>query len=181
MEDVLDNPIVVAAIEAFRGRLADADAIDAVQGFLDLVRAEIHQNAALCAEAAAELNVARRRFVEALLEAASELDTAEELAVAVTGSAVLAESAAAYAEVKDRVEHALELQAVLVQALGFVILLRAAAYAWSRAPLIPGVLVTAVAAYALAYAASGGAVVPGPASLVRIAALLLFFLFGFVG
>ncbi|RCV26914.1 hypothetical protein SETIT_5G283900v2 [Setaria italica] len=178
MEDIFENPIVVAVIEVFSGRLADADAIEAVQRFIDLVRADIHRNAALHNEAAAQLAVARQRYAAALLEAASELGTED---VAVVGSPELAARAAAYAELKDRIERALRLQAVLVQALGFLILLRAAAYAWSRAPLIPGVLATAAAAYALAYAASGGAVTPGPASLVRIAVLLLVFLFGFLG
>ncbi|KAF8696116.1 hypothetical protein HU200_037006 [Digitaria exilis] len=174
---ILENPIVAAAIDDFRGRLGDADAVDRVQGALDFVRAEIRQNAASFAEAEALLAVARRRYAEALVEAAGCEASTEDAEVAV-GSPKLSARAAAYEELVDRALAVLELHVVLSQALAFFILLRAAAYAWSRAKLLPGVLTTVAAAYALAYAVSGGAVVPGPASLVRILVLLLCFLFG---
>ncbi|KAF8676213.1 hypothetical protein HU200_047084 [Digitaria exilis] len=174
---ILENPIVAAAIDDLRGRLGDADAVDRVQGALDFVRAEIRQNAASYAEAEALLAVARRRYAEALVEEAG-CEAGTEDAEVVVGSPELTARAAAYGELVDRALAALELHVVLSQALAFFILLRAAAYAWSRAKLLPGVLATVAAAYALAYAASGGAVVPGPASLVRILVLLLCFLFG---
>ncbi|CAO2166054.1 unnamed protein product [Urochloa humidicola] len=178
---IFENPIVVAAVEAFIGRLGEPDAVDAVQGLIDLVRAEIRGNAAQYAEAAAQLAVARRRYAEALLEAATALARAEDDDAVAEGNPELDELAAAYAELAGRAVCALELHLVLRQALEFLLVLRAAAYARARAPLLPGVLAAAAAAYAIAYAATGGAVVPRAASLVRIAVLLLCFLFGFLG
>ncbi|PUZ55209.1 hypothetical protein GQ55_5G193900 [Panicum hallii var. hallii] len=171
---IFENPIVAAAIDAFNGRVGDADAVYAVQGLLDFVRAEIGLNAARYAEVEAQLAVARRRYAEALLEATSEL--APEQAV-VAGGPELAAGADAYAELTDRAHRALLLHRDLRQALVFFLLLRAGAYAWTRAPLVPGVL---AAAYAIAYAATGGTVAPGPASLLGIAVLVLCFLFGFL-
>ncbi|CAO1947842.1 unnamed protein product [Urochloa humidicola] len=179
---IFENPIVVAAVEDFNGRLGDPDAVESVQGLIDLVRAEIRGNAAQYAEAAAQLAVARRRYAEALLEAATALARAEDDdAAAGGGNPELTERAASYAELAARAVCTLEFHLVLRQALEFLIVLRAAAYARARAPLLPGVLAAAAAAYAIAYAATGGAVVPRPASLVRIAVLLMCFLFGFLG
>ncbi|CAL4947957.1 unnamed protein product [Urochloa decumbens] len=178
---LFENPIVVAAIGAFNGRLGDPDAVGAVQGLIDLVRAEIRVNAAHFAETEAQLAVARRRYLEALLEAALALARAEDDVAAGDDNPELDARRAAYAELLDGACHALELHLVLRQALEFLLLLRAAAYARARAPLLPGVLAAAAAAYAIAYAATGGAVVPRPASLVRIAVLLMCFLFGFLG
>ncbi|CAL4954962.1 unnamed protein product [Urochloa decumbens] len=81
-------------------------------------------------------------------------------------------------EVAVRVERCRQNDRILAEARRFLLVVRAVAFAFARAHLLPGVLLTVAAAYALAYAASGGAVVPGPASLVRIAALVLCFLFG---
>ncbi|CAO2183167.1 unnamed protein product [Urochloa humidicola] len=183
MANLFENPIVVAAIDAFNGRLGDPDAVGAVQGFIDLVRAEIAGNAADYAAAEAQLAVARRRYLEALLEAASALIAERGVAAPAgdDGNPELDARRAAYAELLDGARHALELHLVLRQALEFLLVLRAAAYARARAPLLPGVLAAAAAAYAIAYAATGGAVAPRPASLVRIAVLLMCFLFGFLG
>ena len=63
---------MAAAIDAFNGCLGDGDAVDAVQGLLDLVRAKINQNTARYAEVEAQLAVARQRYAEALLEEASD-------------------------------------------------------------------------------------------------------------
>ena len=158
---IFENPIVTAAFDAFNGHLGDAGAVDAVQGFLDLVRAEIGWNAAFYAEVEAQILVARRRYAEALLEAAFELGPDS---VAVAGGPELAARGAAYAELSDRAPCALLLHQDQGQALVFLLMLGAGAHARTRAPLVPGVL---AAAYAIAYAASGGAVAPGPASLLR--------------
>ncbi|CAL4974560.1 unnamed protein product [Urochloa decumbens] len=81
-------------------------------------------------------------------------------------------------EVAVRVERCHQNDRILAEARRFLLVVRAVAFAFARAHLLPGVLLTVAAAYALAYAASRGAVVPGPASLVRIAVLVLCFLFG---
>ncbi|KAL6614673.1 hypothetical protein ACP70R_036943 [Stipagrostis hirtigluma subsp. patula] len=183
---MLENPIVVALLDELHGRLDD---VDAVQQLLDDVRVEMDANAAEYAEAADQLAQARRRLAEALFDAAarralSESESKEEEEEEV--ERVLADPEVharmvAYAEAGARVERVVELDGILVQALAFLVVARATAFAATRAPLLPGVLLTAVAAYALAYAASGGAVAPGPASLLRIAVLVLCFLFGFWG
>ncbi|OEL36109.1 hypothetical protein BAE44_0002870 [Dichanthelium oligosanthes] len=86
--------------------------------------------------------------------------------------------AAEYLHIAVRVECSRQNGRILVQARSFLLLVRAAAFAITRAHLLPGVLLTVAVAYALAYAASGGTVVPGSASLLRISALVLCFLFG---
>ncbi|KAL6899766.1 hypothetical protein ACP4OV_006424 [Aristida adscensionis] len=198
---MLENPIVAAAIHDLRGR---PDDVALVQHLLDRVRAEIAENAAGLAEAVARRALARRHLMEALLHAAA----AAAAAAAAGGGSAPPEPApepgkdggealaleppvesdpevdarwAEYAGAVARVAQLRELERVLIQALGFLVLARAAAFAVNRAPLLLGVLATVAAACALAYTASGGAVVPGTASLLRISVLVLCFLFGLCG
>ncbi|CAO1945651.1 unnamed protein product [Urochloa humidicola] len=121
-------------------------------------------------------------FAEVAASALQTLQEEGEQAVVVQlGAAVDHEMGALAAdclEIAVRVERCRRNDRILAQARWFLLLVRAVAFAITRAHLLPGVLVTVAAAYALAYAASGGAVVPGPASLLRIAALVLCFLFG---
>ncbi|CAO2183168.1 unnamed protein product, partial [Urochloa humidicola] len=69
-------------------------------------------------------------------------------------------------EAAVRVARCRQKHRILAHARRFLLLVRAAAFAATRAHLLPGVLLTVAAAYALAYAVSGGAVVPGTASLL---------------
>ncbi|OEL36110.1 hypothetical protein BAE44_0002871 [Dichanthelium oligosanthes] len=169
------NPIVAGLIDDLTGRLRD---VDAVQRHLDLVRAE---NAALYAEAAAQLVLARRLLLGAVIDAAarrafpeSESKPEEEAElVLVTDDPEVAARTAAYLEAVAHVERVQHRELLLIDALGFLLVARAFSFALTRAHLLPGVLLTVAAAYALAYAASWGAVVPGPASLLRISVLLL--------
>ncbi|CAO1945652.1 unnamed protein product [Urochloa humidicola] len=172
----LQNPIVDALIGDLAGLLRD---VGAVQHHLDLVRAAIADNAARHAEAAAQLvaaafNAGAPRAppgsMNELLALLRALDDPE-----------VAARAADYAEAAARAERIMRHELLLFNALGFLLVTRALCFATARARLLPGVLLTVAAAYALAYAASWGAVTPGPASLVRISVLLLCFLFGIPG
>ncbi|CAO1947843.1 unnamed protein product [Urochloa humidicola] len=181
----LHNPIVDALIGdlAVAGLLRD---VGAVQRHLDLVRAAIAENAARHAEAAAQLAQARRRLVAAAFDAEAPRAppvSHEELVALLRAmeDPEVAARAADYAEAAARAERIQRHELRLFHALGFLLVTRALCFATARARLLPGVLLTVAAAYAVAYAASSGAVVPGPASLVRISVLLLCFLFGIPG
>lgn len=181
------NPIVEALMDDLAGRLGDADAVQRVQRSVDVVRAEIGVHDALHAEAAAQLALARQRLAEAAFNAAAARRAAlQEQEPPAEGLALLlplddpevSAHAAAYVEAAARVELIKRHELVLVEALAFLAVARAIAFALNRVHLLPGVLVTAAAAYALAYVASWGAVVPGPTSILRIAVLVLCFLLG---
>ncbi|KAK3165173.1 hypothetical protein QOZ80_1AG0029860 [Eleusine coracana subsp. coracana] len=86
--------------------------------------------------------------------------------------------AAAYMEVLSRVDQLWQRHRLLTQALAFLVLLRAIAFAATRARLLPRLLLAVAAAYVIVYVASWGRVVPGPASLARITVLVLCFLLG---
>ncbi|CAO2178643.1 unnamed protein product [Urochloa humidicola] len=105
-------------------------------------------------------------------------DEGEEAVVVQLDAAVDPALAADCLEVAVCVERCRQNDRILAQARWFLLLVRAVAFAITRAHLLPGVFLAVATAYALAYAASGGAVVPGVASLLRIAALVLGFLFG---
>ncbi|KAK3165172.1 hypothetical protein QOZ80_1AG0029850 [Eleusine coracana subsp. coracana] len=171
------NPIVVEVIDNLGDFLAD---VNVVQVLMDVVRAEIVDNVAVYVEVELQLAQARRRLLETVVDAAARLAPPGDLPEV---SDLYADSeftarAAAYSELADYVGDLARLRDVLVQALAFLVLIRAGAFAVARAPLVPGVLITAVAAYAVAYVASGGTVVPGSASLLRIFVIVLFFIFG---
>ncbi|TVT98906.1 hypothetical protein EJB05_50775, partial [Eragrostis curvula] len=176
---ILQNPIVVEVMDNLNDLLVD---VDHVQEVLDAVRAGIAENAALYAEATAELAQASRRLVEAVIHAhdAAARRAPPESAEGPEDPEVIAR-AAAYLELEDLVRRLSKVKRTLLEALAFILMVRAAAYFVAREHLIPGVLLTAAAAYAVAYVASGGAVVPGAASLLRISALVLCFLFGVRG
>jgi hypothetical protein len=177
------NPIVEALMDDLAGRLGDVDALQRVQRNVDLVRAEIDEYAALHAEAAAELAQARQRLAEVAFNAAAARRALQEprppegLVLPLDDPEVAAH-AAAYVEAAARVKLIKQNELLLVEALAFLAVSRALAFAFSRVHLLPGVLVTAAAAYALAYVASWGAVVPGPTSILRIAVLVLCFILG---
>ncbi|KAL6839857.1 hypothetical protein ACP4OV_029667 [Aristida adscensionis] len=165
----MENPIPEAAIRDLEALLFD---VDAVQALLDVVRAETRDNAARLTEAAAHLVRARRSLLEASAARRRAPGSEED-------ERQVAARVADYAAAAARVEQVRRAERILHHALGFLVALRAAAFAVRRAPLIPAVLLTAAAAYALAYAASGGCVAPGSTSLLWISALVLCFLFGF--
>jgi len=176
------NPIVEALMDDLAGRLGDVDAVQRVQRNVDLVRAEIDEYAALHAEAAAQLAQARRRVAEVAFNATAARRALQEpppegLVLPLDDPEVAAH-AAAYVEAAARVKLIKQNELLLVEALAFLAVSRALAFAFNRVHLLPGVLVTAAAAYALAYVASWGAVVPGPTSILRIAVLVLCFLLG---
>ncbi|CAL4961905.1 unnamed protein product [Urochloa decumbens] len=173
----IHNPIIDALIDDLAGLLRDADA---VQRRLDLVHAAIAENAALLPEAAAQIAQTRRRLVAAAADAgASPRAPPEELGLLLAlDDPEVAARAADYAEAAARAERIRQRGLLLFGALGFLLMARALCFASARARLLPGLLLTVAAAYALAYFASWGAVVPGPASLLRISVLLLCFLFG---
>ncbi|CAL4947958.1 unnamed protein product [Urochloa decumbens] len=175
----MHNPIIEALIDDLAGLLRDADA---VQRRLDLVSAAIAENAALLAEAAAQIAQARRRLVAAAAAdagASPRAPSSEELGLLLAlDDPEVAARAADYAEAAGRAERIRQRRLLLFGALGFLLMTRALCFASARARLLPGLLLTVAAAYALAYFASCGAVVPGPASLLRISVLLLCFLFG---
>ncbi|KXG33193.1 hypothetical protein SORBI_3003G268000 [Sorghum bicolor] len=170
------NPIVEALMDDLAGRLGD---VDTVQRNVDLIRAEIGENAGLHAEAAAQLAQARQRLVEVAFNAAvARLALQEPPEGLVLDDPEVAAHAAAYVEAAGRVEVIKQNELLLDEALVFLLVSRVLALAFSRVHLLPGILVTAAAAYALAYVVSWGAVVPGPTSILRIAVLVLCFLWG---
>lgn len=178
---VLQNPIVVEVINEFGDFLADPNE---VQEVIDVVRAELAETAAAYVEAQSQLALARRHLADAIHDAAArlalpggELPEVSDL----DADPEFAARAAAYLGLAEYVENIVRVRGVLLQALGFLVALRALAFATARARLVPGILLTAAAAYAVAYVASGGTVVPGTASLLRIFVIVLCFLFGFWG
>ncbi|KAG0539056.1 hypothetical protein BDA96_03G289700 [Sorghum bicolor] len=174
------NPILEALRDDLAGRLGD---VDAVQRNVDLIRAEIGENAGLHAEAAAQLAQDRRRLMEVAFNAAvarlALQEPPEGLVLLLLDDPEVAAHAAAYVEAAGRVEVIKQNELLLDEALVFLLVSRVLAFAFSRVHLLPGILVTAAAAYALAYVVSWGAVVPGPTSILRIAVLVvLCFLWG---
>lgn len=174
------NPIVEALADDVLGRIED---FDAVQRHVDLVRAQIAENDALYAEAATQFARSRRRLKAAVAAASLALPEpksekeALELALKLDDPEAAARRAA-YLEAAARLLEIHQHELHLFDALGFLVVARAFSFFVNRAHLLPRVLLTVAAAYALAYVASWGAVVPGPASVLRISVLLLCFLFG---
>lgn len=162
------NPIVAALIDELLGFLVRGD-VEAVQRNIDIIRAEIEENDALYAVAAHRLVGAafRTEARHASPEPEGPLDDPE-----------VAAHAATYADAAARVERIRWDDLLLVQVLACLVVCRAFAFAFNRIHLLPGVLLTAAAAYALAYVASCGAVVPGLTTLMWISVLVLCFLLG---
>nr|CAB3478030.1 unnamed protein product [Digitaria exilis] len=176
------NPTVEALDDDLIGRIQD---LDAVRRHVDLVRAQIAENDALYAEAATQFAQSRRRLEEA--EAAAAATAASlalpepksdkevtELALKLGGCARRRALGGRCPRPGDSSPRDASVRCPAVSLL----VARAISFAVNRVHLLPGVLLTVAAAYALAYVVSWGAVVPGPASLSRITILLLCFLFG---
>uniref|UniRef100_A0A0D9V4K4 Uncharacterized protein n=1 Tax=Leersia perrieri TaxID=77586 RepID=A0A0D9V4K4_9ORYZ len=163
----MERNLMAAVAEVF-DNFNVVDNIDAIQALLDGARAEIDQNSSHIDEEIARFS--RLRCLVGVLRATPM--TAEEQ------QAARAAVAEAEANIRASLAALLEHRRQLCEVFAVLLVLRAAAFARSRAHLIPGVLLTAAAAAVVVYASSCGAVVPGFRSLVRVLVLVTFFLFG---
>ncbi|TVU03681.1 hypothetical protein EJB05_50776, partial [Eragrostis curvula] len=173
----VENPILAAVVDDLTGRIFD---VDFIQDLVAQVRAHVDETAAAYFEAEAQLAEVRRLLVEVAEDVVARLPPLDEgavLLVEMNGPEVAAR-AAEYLELAARVDQLSKHHEDLVDAVLFLVILRAVAFAVTRARLLPRVLLAIAAAYALAYVASWGRVVPGLASLLRIAVLVLCFLLG---
>uniref|UniRef100_A0ACD5VIL5 Uncharacterized protein n=1 Tax=Avena sativa TaxID=4498 RepID=A0ACD5VIL5_AVESA len=157
----MENPLAAVVINNLPHLL---DNPDLAQRLLDDARADLHLNGVLLVEAAAHL----RECLAYQAELRSFPDATEDQRT---------ECAVHVAVAMVSCDFFLKQHRLLAQLVGSLLVVRAAATAMSRAHLIPGVLLTAVAAAVVVYVCTWGGVVPGLRSFVRLSVLMLGFLF----
>ena len=157
----MENPLAAAVFNHMPHLLNNPDL---VQRLLDDARADLNLNAILFDEGVAHLREILAYQAELLSFPGATEEQRIECAVLVAGCT-------------HGLHFLLKRHRLLGQLVVSLLFVRTVASARSRVHLLPGVLLTAVAAAVVVYVSTWGGVVPGFMSFVRFSILMLGFLF----